>query len=383
MLRVLDRLADVPERDWDALAAGATPFLRWAWLESLESSGCAAVRAGWRPRHVTVWREGRLVAAAPAYAKDGSDGDFSRDWEWAAAAERAGAAFYPKLVLGVPFTPCPGRRLLVAPGEDRGALVSELLRGARELCAAEGLGALEVLYPIEEEALELEARGLAVRVDHQFHWRNEGYRSIDDFLARFSSKRRAVWKRERAAPAKQGIEIRTVRGEELAHDPARWARDVHALHKATVDKLPWGRGWLNLRFYERVLRRMPGNVEIVEARRSGKLVAAAFNIASDTRLYGRYWGCFEEHPFLHFNVCLYHSVEECISRGIQAFEGGAGGEHKLLRGFEPAETFSAFEFRDARLDTAVRRHVALERRHRKEALERFRAGSGLLKSAAR
>ena len=379
-LRVLDWLSEVPQQSWDALLdPSASPFLEWGWLEAMESSGCAAPPAGWRPRHLTLWRGGRLIAAAPAYAKDGSDGDFSRDWEWAAAAQRARIRFYPKLVIGVPFTPCTGRRILVAPGEDRLACAATILEGARALCAEESLGTLEVLFPDEEETKLLESLGFAIRVDFQFHWTNDGYASMDDFLARFNSKRRAMIKRERGAAEGQGIGVRTIRGIEIANDPIGLARTTYKLHKSTIDKLPWGRGWLNRAFYEKIFTRMPDKLELVVAERAGKVIAGAFNVSSATRLYGRYWGCLEEHKFLHFNVCLYHSVNDCIERGLQVFEGGAGGEHKLSRGFQPSPTYAAFAFLDPRLDTSVRRYLEAERPEREAALIRFREESGLLK----
>ncbi len=162
-----------------------------------------------------------------------------------------------------------------------------------------------------------------------------------------------------------------MRGDELAADPGRWAGEVFALHRRTVDGMAWGMRFVNRAFFELLLRGMPEGVEVVEARREGRLVAAALNLASAERLYGRYWGCFEEHPFLHFNVCLYHSVEECIRRGVAVFEGGAGGEHKVSRGFEPAFTFSAHRFLDARLDAGVRRHLRAEVPERRAALARW------------
>jgi uncharacterized protein len=380
-LQVLDSIADVPREAWDALLdAEATPFVRWDFLEALEAAKCVGERAGWIPRHLAAFRDGQLAAAAPAYLKNGSDGDFSRDWGWAAAALRAGLAFHPKLCITVPFTPCTGRRVLVAPGEDRSAAVERILDLARDLCRKERLGTLQILFPLASEAGELEEKGLALRVDHQFHWRNEGYRSFDDFLARFRSKDRNAIRRERRAPLEQGIEIRTVRGDELRARARELSRDAYALHRATIDKLMWGRGWLNQRFYELVFARMPEHVELVEARRDGKLVAGAFNVASKDRLFGRYWGAFEDHPFLHFNVCLYHSVEDCIGRGLQAFEGGAGGEHKLSRGFLPAETWSAHAFGDPRLDRAMRDALRVETGERRAALARWLAESPILKA---
>src|SRR6266702_2030073 len=305
-LRILAAVADVPPATWDALLAhepaAASPFVRHAFLDALESSGCASARTGWRPRHLTLWRGERLVAAAPAYVRHGSDGDFSRDWEWAAAAERAGLGYYPKLLLAVPFTPASGRRLLVAAGEPRERAVAALVAGARALADAEGLRSIHVLFAQEDEAASLERAGLALRVDFQYHWRNAGYRTFDDFLARFSSKRRNALKRERAAPARQGLTLRTVTGAELSADARGWAREMFDLHRRSVDRMAWGMRWVNRGFYERALAGMPDALEIVEARREGRLVAAAFNGVSTARLYGRYWGCREDHPFLHFNV---------------------------------------------------------------------------------
>jgi hypothetical protein len=369
-------IAELGADEWDALLlhepAAASPFVRHAFLSALEESGSASRRSGWSPRHLAVRRGGTLVAAAPAYVRTDSDGDFSRDFDIAAAAARAGVGYYPKLLVGVPFSPATGRRVLVAAGEDRDALAAAVVERAQAVVREEGLGALEVIFPRADEARMLEGLGLAVRVDFQYHWRNDGYRTPEDFLARFPSKRRNAIRRERAAPERQGIAIRTVRGDELARAPADRARDVFALHSASTDRMVWGMRWVNRRFYERVFAAMPDAVEVVEARREGKLVAMAFNLASRERLYGRYWGAVEEHPFLHFNVALYHSIDECIRRGVQVFEGGAGGEHKLARGFEPAETFTAFRLADRRLDAAVRRHLAEERGTREEAVRRWR-----------
>lgn len=384
-LRVYDAIDEVPAEAWDALADGAaTPFLRWHWLEALEASGCATAATGWQPCHLTLWRGRELVAAAPAYIKEDSDGDFSRDWGWADAAMRARIPYYPKLVLTVPFTPCTGRRVLVRAGEDRAELTEMLVAGARKLAAQAGLSSLHALFPLGDEARQLEAAGLARRVSYQYHWRNDGYRSFDEFLARFGSKKRNQAKRERASVAQHGLGLRTLREAELRAEPKRWADAAYELHRSTVDKLMWGRRWINRAFYRRVVERMPENLELVVAERhsDGKLVAGAFNVASKTHLYGRYWGCFEEYRFLHFNVCMYHSIEECIRRGVQVFEGGAGGEHKIPRGFEPAETFSSHLFLDERLDRPIRDYIAREADERVRALEHWRQHTPILKKAS-
>jgi hypothetical protein len=361
-VKVAGAMSDIPRAAWDALVDAdpeANPLVSWAWLEALEHAGCASPRLGWAPRHLTLWRGDTLVAAAPAYLKADSDGDFSRDWHIAEFALRSGFRYYPKLVVTVPYTPVGGRRFLVAPGEDRARAVAALLGAARLLAREERLGGVHVLFPIDAEAAELEDRhGMARRRSIQFHWVNRGYTDYEDWLRRaLDAKRRHQARRERAAAAGQGITIRTVRGAEIAADPGRWATTVHGFYRSTIDKLMWGRPWLNLAFYKRIFANMPGALEVVAAEREGRFVAGAFNVASRRRLFGRYWGCHEEHAFLHFNVCLYHSIDDCIRRGLEVFEGGAGGEHKMSRGFDPTETHATIELSDARLDRVVRDHL--------------------------
>lgn len=381
-LRVHDAIDRIAQPAWDSLLDGkATPFLRWHWLEALESSGCATASAGWQPCHLTLWRGKELVAAAPAYIKEGSDGDFSRDWGWAEAAMRARIPYYPKLTLTVPFTPCTGRRVLVRAGEDRAECVRAIAVGARAIAAELGASSVHVLFPLGDEALEWEAAGLARRVSYQYHWQNAGYRSFDEFLARFDSKKRNQARRERASVAQHGLSLRTLREPELRAQPRKWADVAYELHRSTVDKLMWGRRWINRAFYRRVVERMPESLEVVvaEHERDGRVVAGAFNVASPTHLYGRYWGCFEEFRFLHFNVCMYHSIEQCIARGVQTFEGGAGGEHKIPRGFEPSETYSSHVFLDERLDRPIRDFIAREADERARALQHWREHSPILK----
>lgn len=373
-------IAEIARDDWNALLDDcASPFMRWEWLEALERSGCVGPGSGWTPAPLALYRGARLVAAAPAYLHDDSDGDFAQDWSWADAAGRAGIALYPKLAVTVPFTPASGRRFLVAPDEDAAAAIRTLIEGAVESARDAGCGAVQALFCLDEESRLLAECGLARRVLYQYHWRNAPYASLDDFLRRFSSKKRNAINRERAAPERQGVAIRTVRGEELERDPDRWAAFADAIHQSTVEKLFWGRRWINRAFYRLVIERLPGAIEIVAAEREGRLVAGAFNLATPSRLYGRYWGCLEEHPFLHFNVCFYHSIEECIRLGRGVFEPGAGGEHKLARGFEPAETYSAHLFLDRRLDAAVRAAIARENAGLDHALADWRGRKPVLK----
>jgi predicted N-acyltransferase len=373
-LRVHRSIAEVPESAWNALVdAEAAPFLEWGWLEALESSGSVSPRTGWEPRHLTLWRGNRLVAAAPAYAKFDSNGEFVFDFSWATASERVGIPYYPKLVVAAPLTPATGRRFLTAPGEDRAGRLLELAQGALELAHAEGFSSVHVLFPTGEEAAALEPLGFAVRHGVQYHFLNAGYRTPDDVLERFNSKRRHQLRRERRAPAEQGIALRVLRGEALAEaDP----KETFRLYRSTVERFAWGRQYLTPAFFVRVLERFRHRVELVQARRGERVVAQAFNVAGDQVLYGRYWGCFEQVPFLHFNVCLYAGMDETVRRGLVRFEPGAGGEHKLVRGFTPSLTYSAHALFHPALDRAVREFLAHERAAIASGMPSWRAETG-------
>jgi uncharacterized protein len=378
-VKLLESIRDVSREAWDALLdAQAAPFLEWSWLEALESSGSVRPSAGWQPRHLTLWRGNHLVAAAPAYLKEDSHGEFVFDWSWATAAERVGLRYYPKLILATPLTPATGRRVLVESGEDRGARTRELLRAAVEYARSEGLSSLHVLFPTLEEANLLEQEGFGIRHGVQYHFQNEGYTSFEDVLARFTSKRRNQIRRERRATAEHGISLRTVRGEALAEVDAA---EVYRLYASTVDKFAWGRRYLTLDFFRRVLSGFRHRVELVQAERSGRVIAGAFNVAGTEALYGRYWGCFEEVPFLHFDVCVYQGMEETVSRGLSRFEPGAGGEHKLVRGFLPAVTYSAHWIFHGALDRAVRDFIGHEKTAIAEGMPAWRAEAGFKKTA--
>jgi predicted N-acyltransferase len=373
-LRVHRAITEVPRGAWDALLDDtAVPFLEWSFLAALEESGCAVPERGWHPRHLTLWRGSRLMAAAPAYLRDDSEGEFVFDGAWATAAGRVGLRYYPKLVLAIPFTPATGRRVLVAPGEDRAAWEAELYGAALEYARAEQVSGVHVLFHTEEEAEGLEAAGFALRLGVQYQWRNAGYRTLEDFLGRFQSKRRTQLRRELRAPASQGITLRTLRGEELAAlDP----EELFRLYASTVDRYPWGRRFLTPAFFARMLGSFRHRCEFVEARRGGRLIAGAFNLVGPGVLYGRYWGSFEEHPFLHFNVCLYHCVQDAIAQGLRRFEPGAGGEHKLTRGFEPQFTYSAHLLLHPGLDRAVRAFLSQEQAAVRAGLPRWQAETG-------
>lgn len=374
-VRILDSIEDVSREAWNALAGeDAVPVLRWEWLHAMESSGSASARMGWEPHHVTLWRGGRLVAAAPAYRKNHSMGEYVYDFGWANAAEQLGVEYYPKLLVGAPLSPITAPRLLTAAGEPQAPLRKALVDAAAESAKEAGCSSVHIIFPPEEEALALEELGLARRTGVQFHWENPGYTSYEDYLARFDSKRRNQLKRERGAAEKQGINLATLRGPELTQEHADLA---YRFYEATNRRHAWGRIQLNRAFFRKAFEALPDAVEMVLATKDGKTVAGAFNLGTKERLYGRYWGCFEEHPFLHFNVCLYHSVDDCIRLGRKVFEPGAGGEHKISRGFVPTAIHSAHLIFDKKLDRAIRDFCVREREHLQQVLDTAEEVAGM------
>ncbi|WP_437301433.1 GNAT family N-acetyltransferase [Sorangium sp. So ce426] len=361
---VHDTIRDIPESEWNALdGVSEAPFLTWAWFDALERTGCVGEAAGWLPHHITLRAEGALLAAAPAYLKDNSEGEFVFDHGWASASHQIGAPYYPKLVVAVPFTPATTPRLLVRRPEDRPALLPVLAETLRKLVARSRISSAHVLFPTEDEAAALSGAAMAHRCGVQFQFENEGYRTLDDFLARFNAKRRHQIRREMRESTSQGLSIDTLRGAEITPEIVD---AMFGFYVSTVEKFAWGRQYLNRAFFEEIAARLrgggaQGGVEIVLAREGKRPIAGALNLAGPTTLYGRYWGASEERPFLHFNVCYYHPVEDCIARGLRRFEPGAGGSHKLVRGFAPSVTHSAHHIAHPRLDAAVREFLARER----------------------
>jgi predicted N-acyltransferase len=361
-LRILERVRDVDPAAWDALVDDeGSPFVEHAWLAMLEDTGCVGGDTGWTPAHLSLWRGDRLVAAAPSYFKENSEGEFVFDWAWADFAQRIRVPYYPKLVLAVPFTPATGDRVLVAPGEDRELSTRILASAARQACAQVGASSVHVLFPHEREMPAFEASGYLRREGFQYHWFRREAGSFEDYLARFSSKHRNQIKRELRGVADQGIEVETLEPDQ--HTP-EVARIMFGFYESTIGKHGmWGRLYLSERFFETVIERFRHRLAWVIARdtHSGKIIGGAFNVVKDRRLYGRYWGARAEVPFLHFVVCYYAGIRHCLERKLDVFEPGAGGEHKRARGFIPTLTRSAHWLEDARLRNALAPWLAAER----------------------
>jgi hypothetical protein len=357
-VRVLPKISAIDEATWDAFEGpNEAPFLRFAFLDALEKTGCVGGDTGWIPHHLAFYENDALVGAAPAYLKLNSEGEFVFDWAWAGAAARAGIPYYPKLIVAVPFTPATAYRLLARSAADRERLLPALGAALAQLVKSVDISGAHVLFPTEAEASALESCGMMLRLGTQFHWKNAGYATFDDFLARFSSKRRNQLKRERREMRDLGIDIETKQGKDLT--PAL-VDFTYEFYLRTVDKFTWGRRYLNREFFEEIAGRVPG-FEVVLASQGGRHIAGAVNFAGPRVLYGRYWGAIEERQFLHFNVCFYHAIEEAIARKLERFEPGAGGEHKLVRGFEPSLTYSTHALTHPGLRRAVAEFLERER----------------------
>ena len=381
-LRLLESMRDVPRAAWDALVGDGSPFLEWEWLAVLEDSGAATAATGWLPRFLTLWEGERLVGACPLYVKGHSLGEFVFDQNWAAAAARARIAYYPKLLVAVPFTPVTGARFLAAPGADRGEVIATLAAAVEHMCDENDLSSAHVNFCLPDEAAALEARGWLARAGWQYHWTNPGFASFADYLVSLRSKRRNQVRRERRELAAEGVEIVTHVGDGI---PDALFPRMFALYRRTIDQLPWGQQYLDERFFTLARERLRARLVFVVARQDGEVIAGTFNVAKGDTLYGRYWGAERALRYLHFNVCYYAGIEHCIAHGLRRFEPGAGGEFKLWRGFDPTATASLHWLRDPRLAEAVRRFLVQERRAvarelgwlgERSALRRDRGGPG-------
>lgn len=333
-------------------------------MASLEESGCVAPETGWQPHHITLWDGVQLAGACPVYLKGHSQGEFVFDHSWAEAARRSGIRYYPKLLVGVPFTPATGARFLTHPDSDRSRSIRIMAEALMDMCRQTGLSSVHVNFCLPDEAKALGAIGFAPRVGYQFHWTNPGWLTFEDYLAAFRSKRRAQIKRERQEPAVQGVDITVHAGTDIANDLFDL---MFRLYKTTIDKLYWGRQYLNRRLFELLRQRWKHRLCFILARRGRNIIAGAFNVRKNDVLWGRYWGAFEELRFLHFNVCYYAAIDYCLREGIGRFEPGAGGEFKRLRGFDARPTLSMHFVTDTRLASAV--HTALRQERAAVAAE--------------
>ena len=365
-LRMVEGLTEVDREAWDSVANPPgrvfDPFLSWDFLEALEATEAAQPATGWTPAHLLVeGTAGTLKAAMPLYAKTHSQGEFVFDHSWADAYYRAGGEYYPKLLCAVPFTPVTGRRLLTPPGPDEIRLQWALLAGAVQLAEQNGFSSLHVNFLQPDMATALQQDGLLIRTDQQFHWQNDGYASFDDFLAVLSSAKRKNLRKERAK-AQNGLRFEHVTGDAITE--AHW----DAFYDFYVDtgQRKWGSPYLNRGTFSLLGERMAERILLIFAMDGDRPIAGALNMVGGEALYGRYWGCIEQRPMLHFETCYYQAIDYAIAHGLKMVEAGAQGGHKLARGYGPVTTYSAHWIAHPGLRDAIHDYLERER----EAVER-------------
>ena len=345
-------IAAIPADTWDGLGDG-NPFTTHRFLLALEESGSVGRGAGWQPLHVTLEAEGTILAAAPLYAKSHSQGEYIFDHAWAEAYHRAGGRYYPKLQAAVPFTPATGARLLTRDP----ALRQPLLAGMTRLAERVGASGVHVTFCTEDEAQAGAATGLLPRVTQQFHWLNRGYGGFDDFLGALSSRKRKDLRKERARAQGFGGTIRHLTGDDLK--PHHW--DAFWVFYQDTGSRKWGRPYLTRAFFDCLHQTMRDDILLVLAERDGRPVAGALNFLGPEAIYGRYWGCVEDHPFLHFELCYHQAIDAAIERGLSRVEAGAQGDHKLARGYEPVATHSLHWVADEGFGRALADYLDRER----------------------
>jgi len=366
-IRIIDRIAELPAAEWDACAGAGNPFLSHAFLDALEESGSATAENGWLPQHLALEdASGRLIGAAPLYLKGHSYGEYVFDHAWAAAYERAGGSYYPKLQCAVPFTPVTGPRLLIRPDADENA-ADALIAAMVELARRHKVSSLHVTFPMKGEWERFGAAGFLQRAGQQFHWENHGYASFDEFLAALSSRKRKTIRKEREAALAGGIEINALTGDAI--EKRHW--DAFFRFYISTSDRKWGSPYLTREFFDLIGERMAERIVLVMCERNGRLIAGALNLRGEDTLYGRNWGCAGDFPFLHFEACYYRAIDFAIAHGLKRVEAGAQGQHKIQRGYLPSPTYSAHWIRDPGFKRAVADFLIRERRavaHEMDAL---------------
>ena len=367
-----DRISAIDAEDWDRCACPEArdggrprdPFTTHRFLAALEDSGSVGTGTGWQPLYLSVKSEGKIIACAPMYAKSHSQGEYIFDHAFADAYMRAGGRYYPKLQISVPFTPATGRRLLVAP-EAEGVGDRALITGALSVMEDHHLSSLHITFCTKDEVAAHADATLLPRKTQQFHWHNQGYQTFDDFLSALSSRKRKNIRKERAEAQNFGGEIVLLTGDEI--EPHHW--DAFWEFYQDTGARKWGQPYLTRRFFDIAHETLRDDMLLALAMRAGQPVAGALNSIGRETLYGRYWGCVEDHPCLHFELCYYQAIDWAIAQGLSRVEAGAQGGHKLARGYLPVETYSLHAMREPSFSRAVAEYLKAEARAMEEEIE--------------
>lgn len=365
-IRVEQSFTEISPERWSQLSGASktdktiayNPFISHAFLSSLEESGSATAGTGWMGHHLLLETDkGALVGALPGYLKNHSQGEYVFDHGWADAFERAGGSYYPKLQCSVPFTPATGPRLLVAQGYERQPIQNAMAESLKEVVRRLGVSSAHITFLPEDEVGIFEGDGYLHRTDQQFHFINEGYADHEAFLETLASRKRKALRKERRSALENGISIDWLTGADLTEKI--W--DQFFKFYMDTGSRKWGRPYLTRKFYSLIGERMPDDILLVMAKREGRYIAGAINFIGGDTLYGRHWGCVEDHPFLHFEVCYHQAIDFALAKGLKRVEAGAQGEHKLARGYLPVTTHSAHYVAHAGLRRAIADYLKRER----------------------
>lgn len=349
-IKLLDSISQIDAAAWNGLIEPRYPFLRHEFLSALEQSGAASANTGWLPRHLLLVDDNQdLSAALPLYLKQHSRGEYVFDHQWANAYYQTGLDYYPKLLTAIPFTPCPGPRINLSSTAELLPVTGLLLNAIRELAARHELSSWHCLFLEPDQLQALQSLGLSIREDVQFQWFNRDYRDFDDFLATFTASKRKMVKRERRKAAEQGIEFIQILGSDA--DERHWEAFFQFYRMTYLKK--GSHPYLNPAFFQACASTMGTQMLLILASKNQQYVGAALSFIGTDTLYGRYWGCHDEYDALHFEACYYQGMDYCLANGLQRFDSGAQGEHKIARGFEPVSTYSAHWLKEPRLAKAV------------------------------
>jgi uncharacterized protein len=358
IIQFIDSIHKIQASEWDALCPPDYPFIRHAFLAALEDSQSTHIKNGWEISHLICIDNQQLVAAMPGYIKTHSYGEYVFDWSWADAYKRYGQDYYPKWINAIPFTPCTGPRLLMAENIDLPLTIKNITEFLNQSCEEHQLSGWHCLFPNADLHQALSTLCIPERLGCQFHWFNRDYTSFDDFLSRLNSRKRKSIKKERQAVLDQGFIFRHKSGTDLT---AQDANHFYQLYRNTYHKRSGHSGYLTQNFFQQLFSAMPNQLLLVEAIKtdSNQLIAASLFVKDTTTIYGRYWGCTEEFPLLHFETCYYQGIDYAIQHQLQHFDGGAQGEHKIPRGFEPHITWSHHWIKDKNFRPAIQ-HFLIE-----------------------
>jgi len=357
-IEILDTISQISAAAWNRISGTDYPFLRHEFLYALEASNSVCIQSGWQPQHLLVYNntesntesKGELIAVMPLYLKHDSYGEYVFDWSWANAYQRTGLPYYPKLVSAIPFTPTNGPRLAISDSADTQAVFSKIVASLKALAKTHHCSSIHILFPALPESRTWREAGFAQRTGVQYHWFNQNYESFEHFLDQFTSRKRKNLKKERYRVSEQEIALVTRSGDEIND---QWWDIFYHFYQQTYAKRSGHGGYLRREFFHLIGELMPTQATLVFAQQQKTYVAGALYFASETTLFGRYWGCLQEFDMLHFETCYYQGIELCIARNLQSFNSGAQGEHKIQRGFMPIETYSNHWIADARFKSAI------------------------------